>query len=72
MALSRAGFADIRIHKQNELSWPVRRYVRIYLCEKHRLPLILAPMLAPFVYPLLATNFFNSNKGIVTARKLEA
>src|SRR5271157_134797 len=72
LALSRAGFAEIQIRKRNELSWPVRRYVRVYLCEKQHLPLGLAPILAPLFYPLLATDFFNSNKGIVTARKLEA
>ena len=71
LALSGVGFAEIQIRKQNELSWPVRRYVQIYLCEKQHLPSALAPILAPLFYPLLATNFFNSNKGIVTARKLE-
>jgi len=68
--LSKAGFAEIRIRKQNELSWPVHRYVRVYLCEKQHLPAGLAPVLAPLFYPLLATDFFNSNKGIVTARKV--
>jgi 2-polyprenyl-3-methyl-5-hydroxy-6-metoxy-1,4-benzoquinol methylase len=72
LALSRVGFAEIQIRKRNELSWPVRRYVRVYFCEKQHLPLGLAPILAPLFYPLLATDFFNSNKGIVTARKLEA
>jgi 2-polyprenyl-3-methyl-5-hydroxy-6-metoxy-1,4-benzoquinol methylase len=72
LALSRVGFAEVQIHKRNELSWPVRRYVRVYLCEKQHLPPGLAPILAPLFYPLLATDFFNSNKGIVTARKLEA
>ncbi len=71
IVLSKAGFTDIQIRKRNELSWPVRRYVQIYLCQRHNLPLILAPLLAPFVYPLIATNFFNSNKGIVSARKPE-
>jgi hypothetical protein len=69
--LSRVGFANIQIHKRNELSWPLRRYVRVYLCEKQHLPSGLAPILAPLFYPLLATDFFNSNKGIVTAQKLE-
>lgn len=68
-ALSKAGFAAIQIRKRNELSWPVHRYVRIYLCEKQHLPSSLASVLAPFFYPLLGTDLFNSNKGIVTARK---
>jgi SAM-dependent methyltransferase len=71
LALSRVGFAEIQIRKRNELSWPLRRYVRVYLCEKQHLPSGLAPILAPLFYPLLATDFFNSNKGIVTAQKLE-
>jgi SAM-dependent methyltransferase len=71
-ALSKVGFREIQIHKRNELSWPLRRYVRVYLCEKQHLPPSLAPILAPFFYPLLATDFFNSNKGIVTARKTGA
>jgi SAM-dependent methyltransferase len=72
LALSRVGFAEIQIRKRNELSWPVRRYVRVYLCEKQRVPVSLAPILAPLFYPLLATDFFNSNKGIVTAGKVKA
>jgi 2-polyprenyl-3-methyl-5-hydroxy-6-metoxy-1,4-benzoquinol methylase len=72
LALSRVSFAEIQIRKRNELSWPVRRYVRVYLCEKQHLPPGLAPILAPLFYPLLATDFFNSNKGIITARKLDA
>ena len=71
LSLSGVGFANIQIHKRNELSWPLRRYVRVYLCEKQHLPSGLAPILAPLFYPLLATDFFNSNKGIVTAQKLQ-
>jgi SAM-dependent methyltransferase len=68
IVLSKSGFVDVEIQRQNELSWPVHRYVRVYLCEKQHLPLVLAPILAPLVYPFLATRFFNPNKGIVTAR----
>lgn len=68
-ALSAAGFADIRIARRNELSWPVNLYVKVYLCEKQHLPKALAPILAPIFYPFLGTDFFNSNKGIVTAQK---
>lgn len=69
LALSRVGFVEIQILTRNELSWPVHRYVRVYFCDKQQLPAGLAPILAPLFYPLLATNVFNSNKGIVTARK---
>ncbi len=36
--LGEAGFGEIRIDLRNELSWPVGRYVRVYLVEKQGLP----------------------------------
>jgi len=70
--LENAGFDDIRIEVKNELSWPVTRYVRLYLLEKQGLPGFLAPLFVPLVYPFLATNAFNANKSIVSARKSTA
>jgi SAM-dependent methyltransferase len=67
--LEKAGFAGIEIKVRNELSWPVSSYVKIYLLEKQGLPGSLAPFIAPFAYPFLSTDLFNSNKAIVTARK---
>lgn len=67
--LREAGFHDIDIRLENELSWPVQRYVRIYICEKVGLPVALAPILTPFFYPLLKSSFFNANKAIASARK---
>ena len=69
--LEKAGFDNIKIEVKNELSWPVTRYIRIYLLEKQGLPGFLAPIFAPFFYPLFATNLFNRNKAIVTARNAE-
>lgn len=69
MLMQEAGFESVNISLKNELSWGVSRYVRIYLCEKQGLPTILAPLLAPFFYPFFATNFFNSNKAVVWAKK---
>lgn len=68
LALGRAGFADVAVRVVNELSWPVTRYVKVYLLERHGLPLAPAPLLAPLFYPLLATRTFNANKAVVTAR----
>lgn len=68
--LTDAGFGDIEIEIKNELSWPVRKYVEIYLLEKLGLPKFLAPLITPFAYPFLGTNLFNSNKAIVKARKI--
>ena len=41
--LENAGFCDINIQVKNELSWPVKRYVSVYLLEKQGLPKIFAP-----------------------------
>ena len=71
LILENAGFGDIDIKIKNELSWPVTKYVRTYLLEKQGFPGFLAPILAPLFFPLLATNIFNSNKAIVSARKEE-
>jgi hypothetical protein len=70
--LTKAGFSNIEIDVRNELSWPVRSYVKIYLLEKQGLPGYLAPIIAPFAYPFLATDLFNSNKAIVRAQKTTA
>jgi 2-polyprenyl-3-methyl-5-hydroxy-6-metoxy-1,4-benzoquinol methylase len=69
MLLEETGFKDIEIEVKNELSWPVTRYIRIHLLEKQKLPTFLAPLLVPFFYPILATDFFNANKAIVSATK---
>jgi 2-polyprenyl-3-methyl-5-hydroxy-6-metoxy-1,4-benzoquinol methylase len=67
--LDGAGFINIRIKRRNELSWPVERYVEVFLCEKQHLPKALAPLLTPLVYPLLTTALFNANKGVAHATK---
>jgi len=69
LLLERAGFVDISLVARNELSWPVTRYLRVYLCEKHGLPQFLAPVLAALVYPVLGSKLLNANKAIVWARK---
>jgi len=69
IALQGMGFDVLDIACRNELSWPVERYVRVYICEKQRIPTRFAPLLSVVFRPLLATEFFNANKAIVTARK---
>ncbi len=69
--LKNEGFSDIKIEVKNELSWPVSRYVKIYMLEKQGLPSYIAPIFTPFFYLLLATDLFNANKAIVSARKVE-
>lgn len=67
--LRRASFTVESFRVMNELSWPVSRYVRVFLVDRLRLPRAATPVLTPFFYPLLATDIFNSNKSIVIARK---
>jgi 2-polyprenyl-3-methyl-5-hydroxy-6-metoxy-1,4-benzoquinol methylase len=69
LLLQEAGFTNISITVENELSWPVQRYVRVYICDKLGLPQGLAPVLVPLLYPFIATRFFNANKAIVHATK---
>lgn len=69
LLLEDCGFVNIDIKIRNELSWPVIKYIKVYLLEKQGLPTFLAPIVYPVLYPLLATNFFNSNKSIVIAKK---
>jgi 2-polyprenyl-3-methyl-5-hydroxy-6-metoxy-1,4-benzoquinol methylase len=69
--LEQAGFSDIKIKLRNELSWPLRRYIRVYLFEKQGLPGSIAPIFYPMLYPLLGTDFFHPNKAIVSARKVK-
>jgi 2-polyprenyl-3-methyl-5-hydroxy-6-metoxy-1,4-benzoquinol methylase len=69
LVLGQAGYEQIAIARKNELSWPVERYVRVYLLDKQHLPAALAPWLTPVFAPLLASAFFNANKGVVRAYK---
>lgn len=69
MVARRAGFPDVKVIVKNELSWPVTRYIQVYLLKRLRLPKPFAVLFLPIFYPLLGSNFFNANKGIVTARK---
>ena len=63
------GFRLVDLEVRNELSWPVGRYVRVYLTDKAGLPAAASRLLSPVFYPFLATNLFNANKSIVTAQK---
>ena len=65
----KARFESPDVEIRNELSWPLSRYVKVFLTDRFGLPRSTANLFVPFFYPLLATNFFNSNKAIVQARK---
>jgi 2-polyprenyl-3-methyl-5-hydroxy-6-metoxy-1,4-benzoquinol methylase len=67
--LDRPGFELKEFEIKNELSWPVGMYVRVYVSGRLGLPNAAGKLLTPFVYPLIATKFFNANKSIVLAQK---
>ena len=67
--IAKARFQTPEIEIRNELSWPLNRYVKVFLTDRFGLPRAAAHLFVPFFYPLLATDFFNSNKAIVLARK---
>jgi SAM-dependent methyltransferase len=69
LLFSATGFEPLFVRTENELSWPVSSYIRIYLCERYGLPSFVAPLLTPFAWPFLATDLLNPNKGIACARK---
>ena len=69
MLLRQGGFENICIEQVNELSWPVPRYVRVYLFPKAKARVFLSYLFTPFFYLFLATPLFNANKGIAFAQK---
>ncbi len=69
LLLNEFGFTEAQIILRNELSWPVREYIRVYLCEKYGLPKFIVSLLAPLLWPVLTSTFLNANKAIVIAKK---
>src|SRR6185437_8733363 len=72
IALRKSGFSEFAINQRNLLVHSAERYVRLYICEKQGLPTSLARVITPLVRPLLATDYFNANRGFVSAKKSEA
>ncbi len=66
---SASGFETVDLVTLNELSWPLARYLRVYLCDPLKLPAVVSYLLMPFAAPFIANGFMNPNKGIVTLRK---
>lgn len=68
--LDELGFRVDESRMINELSWPVTRYVRVYITDPLRISAKAAPLLAFFLAPLLRSPFLNSNKAIIAAIRL--
>jgi 2-polyprenyl-3-methyl-5-hydroxy-6-metoxy-1,4-benzoquinol methylase/peptidoglycan/xylan/chitin deacetylase (PgdA/CDA1 family) len=69
IALRKAGFLEFETSQRNLLIYSAEHYVRLHLCEKQGLPASLTPLITPLVCPLLATDYFNANRGFAWARK---
>jgi hypothetical protein len=67
LLMERHAFDVIRLSCQTELSWPMARYLRVYLVDKYGFPAFMVPFIAFLVAPLLKSTL-NVNKGIVWAR----
>jgi len=65
--MTRHGFEVVRLECRNELSWPLGRYVRVYLVDKRGLPRVLAPVVTGLLTPVLRSRL-NNNKAVVAAR----
>jgi SAM-dependent methyltransferase len=63
------GFELVELTLRNELSWPLRHYIEVYLLRKQGLPLWPARFLTPLTAPVLATDAMNANKAVVLARR---
>lgn len=66
--LNRAGFQVVTLECRNELSWPIDRYIRVYVIEKQGLPRWSLGLLSAMAAPIVKSRF-NANKAIVLARK---
>ena len=71
LLLQRSGFHNIHIELKNELTWPIHRYVRVYLIENAALPEWLMPLFVCCLRPVLASSFLNANKAIVSATRAQ-
>jgi SAM-dependent methyltransferase len=69
LVLEKAGFVNLKIRKENELSWPVSRYVRVYITRDRAVLRLFSPFITAALYPMVATRALNPNKGIVIACK---
>ena len=63
----RRGFEVVRLDCINELSWPLARYVRVYLIEKRGLPKAFGPVIVLLLKPFVRSRL-NANKGVLVAQ----
>ncbi|MER8380717.1 class I SAM-dependent methyltransferase [Mesorhizobium sp. M1399] len=68
LLMDRSGFTVELLSERNELSWPLYRYIKVYLLPKN-MPFghLVALALAPLLWPLKTR--MNSNKGVLAARR---
>lgn len=67
LLLARHGFEIMQLRCVNELSWPLERYVRVYLVEKCGMPKAFGPLIGFLLGPMLRSRL-NANKAVLMAR----
>lgn len=69
LSLERTGFKIIFFKREQELSWPLEEYVRMYLGERFRLPRWTQRIITKVIYFMLIRSGLLKNKAIVLAQK---
>ena len=67
--LDQCGFDVIDYREENELSWPIRKYVRSFLTGPRDYPDWTSALVAAIAGPIVRSPFLNSNKAIFLARR---
>lgn len=70
-ALKQTGFKLLYFRRTRELSWPVERYVEVYLEKKYHAPLPVVLIAKLFSKVLFSTPWLTRNKAICAAVKIE-
>jgi 2-polyprenyl-3-methyl-5-hydroxy-6-metoxy-1,4-benzoquinol methylase len=67
LLLEKHQFEIVRLDRINELSWPLSRYVRVYLVEKRGVPNGLGWLITVLLAPIVRSRL-NLNKAVLLAR----
>ncbi len=59
-------YNEVKVSTENELSWPMSKYVRSFITKNK----LLVPIVTQFMNVFFKTEFFNANKGIVSAKRV--
>ncbi|MBI5705916.1 MAG: class I SAM-dependent methyltransferase [Armatimonadetes bacterium] len=68
--LAETGFAILECKTINELSWPIERYVRVYLADPTGSSPKVTKLIATILAPVFTSSLLNSNKAVITAERV--